>query len=356
MRGAVAKIRSYGQRFMAWLAERKVFGVAVQPSTEVHAVRRRVLVIIPHDKSWWAINAVQQLVTTLRDQMGHSASPEMDIVSAQASDDALAAVLTTLFREGQHELVISMGSWVARETQVFLDGMINPVPHIFCGAIDPVALGIVDSLDAPGREVSGVATVPPDFELQVQMFQALLPHLKAIGVLFGTTIGQEALSPLMQVQLGRFEKACNAHGIALILVPVGAVGDIFTAVTEARRLHAIGLLCAMNDVFVSAHMEFIIALGKQVSMPICAGELSSVYYGAAMGFGDYGAVYGLYGASLAYEVLVNKRSLASMPVILPPIQQSLRYNYDAMVAQGLVLDPAVCRLLSMVSIFFHSRQ
>lgn len=352
----MAKLRTYGQRFMAWFSEKKLFGQSSAVAMPAAVERRRVLVIIPHDKSWWAINAVQQLVTTLRDQMGYAASPQIDIVSAQANEDTLAGLLALLCQEANHELVISMGSWVARETQVFLDGMINPVPHIFCGAIDPVALGLVDSLEAPGRAVSGVATVPPNFELQVAMFQALVPQLKAIGVLFGSAIGQASVCPLVHAQLARFEAASCARGITLVPIACAAVGDIAGAVEQARQRHDLGLLCTMNDVFVSSHMESIIALGMQMRLPICASELSSVYYGAAFGFGDYGAVYGLYGASLAYEVLVNKRNLALTPVITPPIQQSLRYNYDAMVAQGLVLSSQVCHLLSMVSIFFNARQ
>jgi len=349
--------RTHFKGLKAWLAEKKrQYAALVHSGPAQGQSKKCVLVVIPHDKSWWGINATQQFVSTLRDQTGYSNSPEIDIVSAQASYELLHAFLITAHREHKYDLVVSMGTWVAREVQEFLDGIADPPSHIFCGALEPAALGIVDSMEFPGRRVSGIATMPPDFGLQVDMFQALLPSVKAIGVLFGMAVGANDVCLLVQKQIDRFKQACLQHGITLVPLPVAQASSISSVVSRAIEKEGIGLLCTLNDLFVSSNMELIIETGKALHIPICASELSSVYYGAALGFGDYGAVYGLYGASLAYEVLVRQCNLATIPVIVPPIQQSLRYNHEAMLAQGIVLTPQVRHLLNMVSVFFNAKQ
>lgn len=319
-------------------------------------VRQRVLVIIPHDKSWWAINVVQQFVSTLREQMGYQAAPEIDIVSIQSSYDVLISLLTTVHTEARYDLVVTVGSWVSREVRDFFDGIPNPPPQIFCGVIDPVGLGVVDSLDAPGRPVSGVAAIPFNFELQVDMLRALQPDLSAIGVVFGELAGAESVSMIIRQQLARFDQVCRDRGVALVLIPVAAAQDIEPLLRTAREKHGIGVVCVLNDLFVSSHMESLVVACNAVAIPLCASEVSSVYHGAAMGFGEHGGVYGMYSASLAYELLVNHRALSAVPILVPPIQPTMRYNYDAMVAQGVVLSQAACHLLSMVSVFFHSKQ
>jgi hypothetical protein len=34
----------------------------------------------------------------------------------------------------------------------------------------------------------------------------------------------------------------------------------------------------------------------------------------------------------------------------------MRYNYDALIAQGVVISPAMKHLLNMVSVFFNAKQ
>lgn len=320
--------------------------------------RQRVLVIIPHDKSWWAINAVQQFVSTLREQMSYRLAPEIDIISVQSSHEILTSLLMTVHTERQYRLVVTIGNWATRETRDFFDGIPNPPPHIFCGVVDPVAIGVVDSLELPGRPISGVAIIPFNFDLQVEMLAALDPAIRSIALLSGDQALAPGVASVFDRTIAEFAAACAAHNITLVRISMGAswtAEELGASFNRARDEQGVRMICILNDLFVSARMETIVAACKGARIPLCASELSSVYHGAALGFGEHGGVYGMYCASLAYEVLVNHRSLETLPVIIPPVQRSMRYNYDAMVEQGLQLTPAVCHLLNMVSVFFNAR-
>jgi len=331
---------------------------SVAPALMEEGLRQRVLVIIPHDKSWWAINAVQQFVSTLREQMSYRLAPEIDIISVQSSHEVLTSLLMTVHTERQYQLVTTVGNWVTREVRDFFDGIPNPPPHICCGVVDPIGIGVVDSLEFPGRPVSGVATIPFNFDLQVEMLLALIPEIRSVVLLCSDGTKLQSIAGVFDQTIGQFAAACAKHGVQLIRIamgPASALKDVESSLCRAREERGARVVCILNDLFISAHMDMVVAACKGAQIPLCASELSSVYHGAALGFGEHGGVYGMYCASLAYEVLVNHRTLETLPVIVPPVQRSMRYNFDAMVEQGLTLSPAVCHLLNMVSVFFNAR-
>ncbi len=345
----------YFQR-LYWRLKSLFGGVNKEESVvPARALRRHVLVIIPHDKSWWAVNAVQHFVATLRDQMGYAQSPTIDIISLKASSEALMSVLATLKNGANCDLIVTVGSWVSQEVRNVLDTLTDPPPHIFCGVIDPVRLGIVDSLQRPGRAVSGVVMVQFDFGLQIEMIKALLPELHAVALVCGAFSGNTGIAALIQTQLDYFVACCAAQQVAVVIIKMVDPEDIERLLASAYDEHQIGLVCVLNDLFVSSNMEAFIAACQKVKVPLCTNELSSVYHGVAIGFGEHGGVYGAHAAALACEVLVHNRPLALAPVIVPPLKASMRYNFDAMIAQGMVVSPVVQHLLDMVSVFFQSR-
>jgi len=317
--------------------------------------RLRILIVIAHDKSWWSLNAVQQFIATLRENMGQEAEPIFDIVSLQCSQEKLQAFIPTLMQEPRYDLVVTVGGWVTREVRDFLDTMPIPIPHIFCGVPDPVGMSIVDSLAASGRLVTGVASVPFDFGLQIEMIRALCPSIRAIGLISGISVAMDTVSSFLGKQVSLFMQACKERGIECVEIPLSNPDVLEFLLRDAKNTHGIGVVCALPCLFLAASSEQLIQACTAVGVPLCTSELSSVYHGAAIGFGEHGGVYGMYAASLAYEVLVNHRPIEAMPIVQPPLQHTMRYNYDALIAQGVTVTPAMRHLLSMVSVFFPSQ-
>lgn len=72
------------------------------------------------------------------------------------------------------------------------------IPVVFTAVSDPVAAGIVKSLDKPGTNCTGSSDVLP-LEQQVKMIRAFLPKAKKIGILY-TTSEPNSVSQLKEIK------------------------------------------------------------------------------------------------------------------------------------------------------------
>jgi putative ABC transport system substrate-binding protein len=103
---------------------------------------------------------------------------------------------------------------------------------------DPVGTGLVTSLANPGGNVTGFSFLYPEiFAKGVALLLELLPGLQRIGVLL------DATNPRTSTQRGVLERACRSMGTELVVVEVGSVSELKTAVGEvARRGQALVLV------------------------------------------------------------------------------------------------------------------
>lgn len=320
-----------------------------------HSSFGHIAVIISQEKNLWATSVVQRFIVSLRDQMGYQNTPEIDIFAAQESAARIRQLIWQIqsgyAHSKQYELVMTVGAWASKEVRDELDKVEGSIPQVFCPALDPVGLGIIDSLEDSGRNISGVTSVAPNFLLQIEKLKALFPQMKAIAL----PCGQRSDDCLIQNALHKYEQqfaqACNAHDVELFPFHVSRSSNLQKELTDVLHQRSIDIVCALPEVATVAHVEVLIDACTKQQVPLCAAELSSVYHGAAIGFGERGDTYGPYAASLVCDLLVNRRSLRTLPVISLNHQPQMSFNAEALVAQGVHLSSQVRHLLSMASIF-----
>ena len=96
----------------------------------------------------------------------------------------------------------------------------STIPIVFSIVTDPVALGLVASLDKPGRNVTGVTSlVPEQAAEQMELLKAAFPGIQRIAILSDTTIpGADAngMAPIDRANLA----AANALGLQAQVVKV----------------------------------------------------------------------------------------------------------------------------------------
>jgi ABC-type uncharacterized transport system substrate-binding protein len=145
------------------------------------------------------------------------------------------------------------------------------------------------------------------------------------------------------------ENACMKYGISI------RTESLQSASASARDLvAAIGnadVVCTLPEPTVYAHIDTLVEACNTKRVPLCTAELSSLYQGAAIGFGEHGNTYGGYAAAIIYDMLVNHRPLSSIPVIKLSQEPHMRFNQQALEAQGLILSAQSRCLLSMTSIY-----
>src|SRR3954452_25583021 len=94
------------------------------------------------------------------------------------------------------------------------------IPIVFSIVTDPVALGLVASLDKPGRNVTGVTSLDPEQAAkQMELLKAAFPGIQRIAILSDTTIpGADAnvMPPIHGANLA----AANVLGLQVQVVKV----------------------------------------------------------------------------------------------------------------------------------------
>ena len=157
-------------------------------------------------------------------------------------------------------------------------------PVVFATASDPIAAGLVNSLERPGRNSTGVYQVAGDaVQKRYKKFKAALPALKKMGVMFDRN------APDYQSRQGAHQAAARAAGIELEATEFSnfeAVAkllaqyrrrNIFIVGTSASfsmlgRRKEVCTLAARNGIAMLAHRVEWVEAGAVVSYGADVGE------------------------------------------------------------------------------------
>jgi putative tryptophan/tyrosine transport system substrate-binding protein len=154
------------------------------------------------------------------------------------------------------------------------------IPIVFTTAVDPVAAGLVPSLNQPEGNVTGVTLIsselaPKRLELLREVFTtatkiALLINPKNPAILQQDTKG--------------VEEAARAVGQEVIIVNASTANEIESAVATAVQQQAAALVVGSDALFVSNRSQ-IAALALRHSIPTISSERQSAVAGDLMSYG-----------------------------------------------------------------------
>jgi len=180
------------------------------------------------------------------------------------------------------------------------------IPVVFAQVIDPVALGMVESLSRPGGNVTGFALFEYAIALKwLELLKQIAPHVTRVGMLYDpeqpTVPGYiktiEATAPSFKVQMLPYEVR-DAEAIE---------GAIATFVAETN-----GGLIVLPGALMTRHRDLIISLAARHRLPSIYGFR---YYVTSGGLASYGVDnLDLYRRAAGYVDRVLK---GEMPANLP---------------------------------------
>lgn len=200
------------------------------------------------------------------------------------------------------------------------------IPVVFCAVSDPVAAGIVISVEDPGYNCSGVSDVL-NLQAQLDMIRAFQPDVQTVGVLYTASEANSVAN------LKNFRAICEAAGIALEAVAVQNTADI----PGAAEALAAKVDCINNftDNNVVQNLSVVLAAAEKYHIPVYGSEVEQVKNGclAAMSI-DYVAV-GKATGEMAATVL--DAGSADMQAVITVSDATPVYNPDVLSALGLQL-------------------
>ena len=108
------------------------------------------------------------------------------------------------------------------------------IPIVFSAGGDPVALGLVASLNRPGANLTGIAGLTGELApKRLQLLRELLPNAALVGVL-----ADPAFPPTQSV-ITDLQAAARTLGLQLIVVDARTDSDLETAFATFSHQHAV---------------------------------------------------------------------------------------------------------------------
>jgi putative ABC transport system substrate-binding protein len=155
------------------------------------------------------------------------------------------------------------------------------IPIVFEVATDPVALGLVASLNRPGGNVTGVTNLGAEVTpKRLQLLHELLPTVTSIALLINPS------SPRVAEALLRDSQAtANALGLTLHVLEASTEPELDTAFATLVRLR-VGALAIGADPFFTSRSERLAALTVRHAVPAVYEFRDFVAAGGLIGYGS----------------------------------------------------------------------
>ncbi|MVB10631.1 ABC transporter substrate binding protein [Caprobacter fermentans] len=202
------------------------------------------------------------------------------------------------------------------------------IPTVFTSVNDPVASGIVKSLEKPGVNCTGSSDVLP-LEDQIKMIRAFLPNAKKIGVLHTTS------EPNSTACLKKFQSIAPKYGFEVVEIGVTGSSDVEPAV---KTLISKGVDCINNftDNNVVNHLPGLLQAANEAKIPIFGSEVEQVKDGCLASVSIDFVALGEETGKMAAKVLDGTANPATTPVYTVDFGKPV-YNDKVMKQLGISL-------------------
>jgi putative ABC transport system substrate-binding protein len=188
--------------------------------------------------------------------------------------DRLAALAGDLVHRG-----VSVIAATSTPADLVAKAATSTIPIVFTTGSDPVQLGLVESLNRPGGNVTGVTQMSLEVEpKQLELAHALVPKATIVAVLVNPN------DPRTETMTRDLQAAAITFGLQLNVLGASTeaeIDDVFTTLVQQRA----GVLVICPEVFFNSQTEQIAALTIRYSIPAIYqhGE-----FAAAGGLASYG--------------------------------------------------------------------
>lgn len=242
-------------------------------------------------------------------------------------DQATATSIASKFAGADLDLVLAIATPSAQAAAQAITG----TPILFTAVTDPVSAQLVDSLDAPGANVTGTTDMNPVAD-QISLVKQFAPGAKSVGIIYSS--GE--VNSEVQVELAK--EAADKEGLEVVETTVTNSSEVQQAAQDlASKVDAIYV--PTDNTVVSAFAS-VVQSAEDAKIPLIAGEGDSVANG---GLATYGIDYfelGRQTGEMAIKILTEKADPATMPV-QSQSEYALTVNTTTLKAIGLEMPTAL---------------
>lgn len=252
--------------------------------------------------------SLNQIVDSIKTRLGELSEENgvtIDINYDNCNGDAnVMSQIIANFQANNVDLMVGVATPVAMAMQSATEGTDTPV--VFAAVSDPVSTGLVDSLEAPGSNVTGTSDYLDTKAIMNLIFSVNLDARK-IGLLYD--IGQDSSTTAIE----EAKEYLNAKGVEIV-ERTGTTVDEVALAADALVAEKVDAIFTPTDNTIMNSQLSIYEKFIDAGIPHYAGANSFALNGAFVGYGvDYERL-GEETAEMIFDILVNGKDPATTPV------------------------------------------
>jgi putative tryptophan/tyrosine transport system substrate-binding protein len=207
----------------------------------------------------------------------------------------------------------------------------SEIPIVFTMGADPVAFGVVASLNRPGGNVTGITLISGEIvSKRIALLRDLLPGAKTLGILMNST------TPASAAEVAVAERVAHTLGWQVKVLSVVREQDFDATFQPLARERVDALLITTDPIFESQRHR-IVALAAHHAVPTIYALREYVVGGGLMSYGasisDMYRQAGLYAGRILkgekaadlpvmqaskFELVINLKTAKALDLTVPP--------------------------------------
>lgn len=245
----------------------------------------------------------------------------VDYQNAQGDQANLQSMSQQLV--GENDVILSIATPAAQS----LANETSGDSILFTAVTDAVDAGLVDSNEAPGRNITGTSDMVP-IEEQIALLLSLTPEAESIGIIYN------AGEPNSEIQANLAIEALEAEGVTVEVLTVASTNDVQQVLTTLAQ-DVDGLYIPTDNTLASTAAT-VGNIAIEYQLPVVAGSAEQVEAG---GLATYGINYedlGRQTAKMALKIIGEDADPADIAV---ETSDSLELVVNKEMAEALGINP-----------------
>ena len=252
-----------------------------------------------------SLNQICDNITARLKELGETNGVEfkIDYDNANADMNVMNQIITNFIADDV-DLMVGVATPVAMNMQAMTED--NEIPVVFAAVSDPLAAGLADSLEKPGKNITGTSDYL-DTEAIMNLILALNPEIKKVGLLYD--VSQDSSKTAIE----QAKSILGSKGIEIVERTGTNVDEIRLAAQALISDKVEAIFTPSDNTVMTAELSIYEELAK-AGIPHYAGADSFALNGAFLGYGVDYANLGQVTAEMVYDVLVNEKAPADTAV------------------------------------------
>lgn len=186
----------------------------------------------------------------------------------------------------------------------------NDIPIVFTSVTDAVGAELVEDMEAPGENITGVVDLHPDAIKETVRFMDEYFSEATVGLIYNSGEQNSVAQVEMAIEAG------EGTGLNFTERTVSTSAEVQQAASSL--VGEADVIYVMTDNTVVSAMDSVVDVANEQNIPLIAGEPESLEKGAFATYGiDYQSI-GYRTGEMAAEILVDDKDPAEMDVEYPP--------------------------------------